>query len=251
MDENSSLLEFDDSGKRVVRCSANATAVVVPDGVRKIGVIAFRGCTSLTSIVIPDSVVDVWVWSFEDCPQLREIKVGDNNLYYRSMDGVLYSKDGTTLISYPSGKPETVFRIPDGVTTIGECAFDGCTSLSSIVIPSSVTHIKEGAFCQCGALAEIAIPSGVTKIEANVFLDCEALTSFVIPENVTEIGGAAFMYCESLKELHICHVHPEDILIADDAFDGIEECTLYVPSGSEEEYRKDERFCKFIEVVGE
>ena len=70
--------------------------------------------------------------------------------------------------------------IPEGTTTIGEDAFEGCTSLQSITIPDGVTEIGESAFWCCSSLESITIPEGVTEIGRNAFLGCSSLQSIVV-----------------------------------------------------------------------
>jgi phage-related protein len=67
--------------------------------------------------------------------------------------------------------------IPDSVTTIEDCAFRNCSSLTSIVIGNGVTSIGENAFNGCSSLTSIVIPDGVTSIEEAAFNGCKSLTS--------------------------------------------------------------------------
>ena len=78
------------------------------------------------------------------------------------------------------------------VTTIGDSAFEGCTSLTSVTIPDSVTEIKYSAFNGCTSLTSITIPNSVTEIGKSAFYDCTSLTSVTIPDNVTRIRESAF-----------------------------------------------------------
>ena len=97
----------------------------------------------------------------------------------------------------------TSIIIPNSVTSISESAFDGCSSLTSIIIPNSVTSIGICAFRGCSSLTSITIPSGVTSIEAYGFYGCRNLTSITIPSSVTSIGNYAFCGCSSLTSITI------------------------------------------------
>ena len=108
-----------------------------------------------------------------------------------------------------------VLEIPEGVRSIGDGAFRGCSSLTSIVIPEGVTSIGDGAFEGCSNLTSIEIPEGVRSIERCTFEKCSSLTSIVIPEGVTSIGDSAFEGCSSLTSIEI----PEGLTsIGDNAF---------------------------------
>jgi hypothetical protein len=78
------------------------------------------------------------------------------------------------------------------VTHIGDCAFQGCESLTSITLPNSVTHIGDWAFDECGSLNSIVIPDNITSIGDCAFYNCISLTSITIPDSVTSIGDRAF-----------------------------------------------------------
>ena len=93
--------------------------------------------------------------------------------------------------------------IPDSVTSIGNYAFSGCSSLTSIVIPESVTSIGHQAFWSCSSLTSIVIPESVTSIGHSAFSGCSSLTSIVIPESVTSIGVSPFGGCSSLTEISV------------------------------------------------
>ena len=101
----------------------------------------------------------------------------------------------------------------------------------------------------CSSLFSVDIPSSVTDIWDFAFYGCISLTSIEIPNNVIRIGKNVFDNCCKLQELHIRYEHPENIEIDEDAFDGLSECTLFVPIGTGYAYRHDERFKgKFKEV---
>ena len=93
--------------------------------------------------------------------------------------------------------------IEDDVTSIGNYAFSGCSSLTDITLPSNVTSIKSCAFYKCSQLASIEIPSSVTSIGNSAFKNCTGLTSITIPESVTSIGDSAFRNCTGLTSITI------------------------------------------------
>ncbi|MCD7712775.1 MAG: leucine-rich repeat protein, partial [Firmicutes bacterium] len=183
----------------------------------------------ITSIVIEDGVTFICGGAFSDCTNLTEIIVDEGNEAYCSADGVLFSKDMTTLISCPAGKTETSYDIPDGVTTLDWGAFFGCASLESVTIPDSVEWIDDWAFACCTSLSSVTIPDSVTFICGGTFEHCESLTSITIPGSVTYISSLAFGNCQSLGEITFEGDAP---YIEDNAFEGVG-ATAYYPYGND------------------
>ena len=130
------------------------TSVTILDGVRSIGNSAFTDCKSLTSVTIPNSVTSIGRGAFSSCASLTGIWVAEGNSHYVSdASGVLFNKDKTTLVQCPGAF--AVYTIPGSVTSIGDDAFSGCASLTSVTIPDSVTSIGNYAFSCCGSLADV------------------------------------------------------------------------------------------------
>ena len=182
------------------KCST-LTSITIPDSVTSIGEDAFSDCSSLTSVTLGNSVTSIGDGAFHCCYGLTSITVDEKNSYYKTIDGNLYTKDGTTLIQYATGKEDTSFEIPDSVTSIGDYAFRGCSNLTSITIPDSVTSIGDYAFRGCSNLTSITIPDSVTSIGSEAFYKCSTLTSITIPDSVTSIGEDAFSDCSSLTSV--------------------------------------------------
>ncbi len=130
-------------------------SVEVPDSVTGIGSSAFHGCNALKKIAIPSGLTNIGEGAFQGCNSLSNIDVNSENKNYCSDGGVLFNKEKTTLIQYPSAKEGTEYVIPDSVTDIGEGAFGDCSALVSIEISDSVTSIEENAFAGCTALTDI------------------------------------------------------------------------------------------------
>ncbi|MDD6355562.1 MAG: leucine-rich repeat domain-containing protein [Oscillospiraceae bacterium] len=130
---------------------------------------------------------------------------GDNTTYtFDSSTGLLtISGKGECYAPYSLVSEIKSVAILDGITSIDDCAFCDCTSLTSVTIPNSVTSIGEYAFCDCTSLTSVTIPDSVTSIGYSTFGYCTSLTSVTIPDSVTSIGKYAFENCESLISITI------------------------------------------------
>ena len=249
-----------DIGNESFRNCANMTSAIIPDSVKIIKPSAFAACTSLSSvslseglktidigafyfclsltmIQIPDSVEYIGSGAFEGCSSMTEIKVSNNNSYYQSKDGILFSKNGSLLHTFPNGRGGA-YEVPFGVTSIGKSAFSSCEQIDYIKIADSVHSIGDGAFTYCRNLRNITIPDKVVNIGDYVFYDCYNLMHISIGKSVTSIGSMAFGACNCLTELRFEGVAPA---INGNAFSGVT-ATAYYPSNDPswtEEVRQD------------
>ena len=208
----------------------------VPEGVETINADAIRDPGTLTKVVLPASVTNVEKGAFASAflfgtmgglgsfrsasvgsRSLTTIEVAEDNQNYRSIDGVLFSKDGKTLLRYPAGREQEKYVAPEGVETIGPNAFSNCYLLTEIEFPSSVTAVEAGAFQGCSLLKSIVLPDGITAIKNRAFGGCYSLESVVFPKNLTMIESFAFSDCVALAEL----VLPESLkTLGEGAFAG-------------------------------
>lgn len=171
---------------------------VIPEGTLAVNYGAFSSCTGLTSLTFPNSLKSIPTNAFNGCVNLMEDLVNEDNPNYCSIDGVLYSKDKTKLILYPTGKKGN-YMILNGTKTIATGAFQYCINLTSVSIPNSLTKIETDAF-NGSSLKYINIPETVTSIGDNVFYNCTSLKAIVIPTSVgNNIGKNILSYCWSLR----------------------------------------------------
>lgn len=181
----------------------NLRNVIIPDSVTSIGEYAFCDCKSITSITIPDSVTSIGDMAFGGCNSLRSITVDMNNPNYSNDEyGVMFNKDKTVLIQYPSGNTRTDYTIPDSVTSIGYFSLGGCTELITVIIPDSVLTIDDGAFYASTKIESIKIPDSVTSIGIMVFCGCLNLKDITIPPSVESIETDAFNLCFNLENVY-------------------------------------------------
>ena len=121
----------------------------IPSGVKQIGERAFNGM-KIKEITLPASLETLGDAIFRKT-KVVAIKVDEDNENFKSVGGVLYSKDGTKLIAYPTGKTDLSFTVPDSVIAISDYAFYQDENLCSITVPDSVTKVGERAL-DCNAL---------------------------------------------------------------------------------------------------
>ncbi len=252
------------------------TNVVIPSSVVCIEEGAFSGCSSLASATIPSNVRYLGTSdsedyessyerdcncssgrAFEGCSRILNFVVDPADKFYSSRNGLLLTKDGTTLVQGINGD----VVIPSGVTYIADSAFSGFSVLTSVSIPSSVKEIGDKAFRGCTGLTSVTIPANVTEIGYRAFLGCSGLTNFtvdaanesyvsangllltkdgsvlirgvngnvVIPDGVTCIGDGAFSGCSGLVKVEI----PGSVMeIGSETFSGCTSLTgVTIPDG--------------------
>ena len=141
------------------------TNVTIGNSVTSIGDYAFYSCSAITSIEIPNSVTSIGYGAFQNCTGLTSIVVDEGNSVYDSREGcnAIIETATNTLIR---GSGNTI--IPNGVTSIMEYAFNGCTGLTSITIPNSVTSIGRYAFRNCKELTDIYFASNPTIDDSEI-----------------------------------------------------------------------------------
>jgi len=173
------------------------------------------------------------------CTGLTQINADAANINFSSVDGVLYNKDKSTLLVYPSGRSDVSYTIASSVDTIGSYAFGYCNNLTLITIPTTVVYITGQTFISCNGLTSVYIPSSVTFFDNNPFYDCAGMTavtvdpanqymesvdgvlfkkgltgimyyppaksgsSYVIPSTVTYVRSSVFLNCLNLNSVTI------------------------------------------------
>ena len=247
------------------------TSLTVPEGVKSIMGRAFDGCSRLTKVSLPASVASMGVteWGelnpFANCPKLASITVAAANPdFHSSSDGILFNKEMTALLAYPGGKAGS-YTIPDGVTSIGLGAFEGCAELTEVKIHRAVTARRLDAltnpFSNCPKLISIAVdetnaaffsdpegvlfskdkselvcypsgkagaytvPDGVTRIWNLAFASCPGLTAVTMPASITIIGNQAFINSGALTGVYFKGNAPANVGWR--AFHGQDKTTIY------------------------
>jgi hypothetical protein len=162
---------------------------------------AFKGCIALTSIVLGKEIATIGDCAFHDCRSLSSIIVKEGNKYYKSVNDVLFNKEGNILVKFPVGKEIEEFNIPSTVKKIEYGAFYGCKSLKSITFSKGLTEIEDYAFYGCSSIEYVNLPESLTKIGELAWGYCSSLRDITLPQNLKETGDVIFAGCENLTLL--------------------------------------------------
>lgn len=175
----------------------------LPSTVTEVGSAVYYGCINITEFTVPKQLENLGALMFMGCSTLAEYKVEEGNPTYTVKDGVLYKDDMKTLYAYPSGKTDTNFTVPEGVTVIYDGAFFSAVNLQEVLFPSTLQYIGAGAFEYCSGLKQLYLPEGVEIIYENAFADCTSLIDVHLPESLRGVGNYAFYACTALKEITV------------------------------------------------
>ena len=167
-------------GMPLLGASSNPDATTLGD-------YAFYGCSDLESVALGSTVEDIGGGVFAGCPKLTTVTVEEGNDSYMAVDGMLLTKDGSTLVC--AFGSETSVSVTSSVTRVSSGAFAGYSTLRSVVLPSGVVTIGEAAFSNATAFATITIPASVTTIGNNAFCDTALATVYVATGDRARVKG--------------------------------------------------------------
>ena len=227
-------------GNYAFRSCTGLKSICIPSSVTNIGNAAFSGCSSLTSVTVemktpveigsdtftnrknatlyvpsgckaPYEAANYWK-EFKEIIEPASGECGDNLTWTYLEDTKTLTITGSGYMTdYTSSSiPWSKYRdeiqnliINEGVKSIGEYAFSGCTGLTSLTIPNSVRGIRDRAFADCSGLTSVTIPNSVTSIGSSAFSGCSGLTSVIIPNSVASIDSYTFYGCSGLTSVTI------------------------------------------------
>ena len=204
-------------------CTA-LTECAIPENVTSIGDYAFASCEELTTMTFPSALEEIGAHVFEGCSALTTLSefpqtltdIGENAFYktavtafsvseenedYAAFDGVLYNKELTSLIAYPTGSTSTTVQFPAEIADIEANAFAYARNLKSIVLPEGLTNIGESAFAYSGLTHITSLASGLS-IKEQAFTGCADLVSVNFKGAVSGIDNKAFFGANKLAVVH-------------------------------------------------
>ena len=189
-------------------------SITMPDTITEIGrwglagnsieEIKLEGCSNLKTIHIPASVEEIGECVFAYCESLEAVTVDSDSKYYKTLDGVLYTKDERVLVWCPP-KGITSHTVSEKTETIAPYAFYMNQSLQNVVLPSNLRLIGKFAFSTCLLLESVNIPASVYDIGLYAFSNCEGMKTVTFEKNsiLGNIQDGAFEACFLLEEIKI------------------------------------------------
>lgn len=210
------------------------TSISIPDSVTTIGNYVFANkivangditktmkVADNTTVTLPAGLVSLGSYFCAAVDGVVGYSISDSNENYKTVDGVIYSKDGTTLVNYPFGKTATSYKIIDGCTTIADGALKSNATLTSIdfndvktvagtygLAKTAITSLNHefeslGNYTFLGsALETVVINITGSTAPTYLFQNCTSLTTVTLGENITELGNFAFSGCTSLTTVN-------------------------------------------------
>ena len=212
------------------------TEINFPENLVSVDYSAFENCGRLKSITFSKKIADIGFDAFLSCTSLEQFTVDGQNPFYSSDRGVLFDRNMTTLIRYPTGRKGN-YTIPDSIVNIEKCAFDGCIELTGISFPEYLMSTGITNFSDCEKLSNFivneknlrfsskngvlfdkegyklikypqgrndacyTVPDSVVQIGRNAFSNSKRLTGLILPQNLRYIDWYSFYGCEQLTEI--------------------------------------------------
>ena len=197
----------------------------LPNSLVKLGGFAFGHCSKIPSVYIPRNVAVIDGNVFSGCSSVTAYMCSGMNDHYRVVDGVLYTKDMTELVSFPAGSSTTTFDIPGTITKVHNTAFyyaenlteinfsenvkwvgysalRGCSGLTQVVFNDAITHIGPACMSYCDNVTYVHLPASLDTLDNTVIGDMPSLKEVTIPRNVKYIADFGCVNSRSLEHIY-------------------------------------------------
>ncbi len=193
---------------------------------------AFQQVSGLKTVTVPACVRVIEGNVFDFNPGLTDVFVDEENPYFKSVDGILFDKEMSTLLFYPDGKDASSYKVPESVTVVGAMAFGGCDNLRTVELPEGLLFIGQNAFFMNDGIRELHLPDSLIAVGDEAFDYCDELHTVTMGKNLEYIGEAPFNNCPSLKTL-VCDGKNTNYMTVDNVlYSSMDELVRY-PEGKE------------------
>lgn len=173
----------------------NLKELILPDQTLEIQSRAFANCKSLQQMEIPSQTRTLYPEAWFGCLLIQSASVCPSNPEYMDEEGVIYSKDSTTLVYYPSNKMDSVYMMPQCVSHLRSYAFCGAYFLRDIQFSGNLKEIPRYAFYNCPQIRTVRLPESVDKIAPRAFVSCKKLLNVHFPSKLQDIGDDVLFQC--------------------------------------------------------
>ncbi len=180
----------------------------------------FKGCTSLTEVTLPVRLSSFDILAFSGCTSLEKINVEEGCAAYASVDGMLTDANKSKIIKAPEGMT-VALKIPTGILTVGESAFENCKKITSVTIPGWVALIEKNAFKSCTGVTAIVFEGEANDLALTIgegaFYGCkasttEAISEITLPANLKSLGKNAFGNISTLTKVVVNSIGEVDFV---------------------------------------
>lgn len=191
---------------KITDCHTTEDTVEIPAEIEGLPVSAIGeavfNCRNMTKLILPASVTEIYTIAFINNKVLAEIEIDEANTAFCVKDGVVFSKDGETLVFYPVARPDESYTSPEGVKTIAPLAFMDTRNLKSLTIAEGVELLDEGSIGECSSVTELSLPESLREIRQNA-IGLKNVENITVPGGVKKLNESSFYFCTGLKNVTI------------------------------------------------